>query len=306
MPAQAGIQVALALLLVAPRLHAAPAESSAARDLTPALLWSLIPGGGHVYLGDVGTGVTYAALTTAFLAAGAEVQRRNDELDREDELNVPFVIGEKVWEYSIFTTSRAAAQRAGVDLRAERFDDTPTRTLLLAPFDPGQFLRLPVLGAALAGIAGAALSHDHAGGRLGDVARARMLGSDFDRDDATLLYTASALGVSLGAGVAEEALFRGVLQTVLQDRWGETGGLWAASGIFGAAHLAGADGELNVEGAAFAGAAGAYLGWLYNRDDNRLAGSIAAHFWYDFTLLATAWVLDPDDTPFGFGVDFEF
>ena len=251
-------------------------------------------------------GVTYATLTGVFMLTGAEVQRRNDELDRDDELNVPAAVGQKVWEYSIFTTFREAAKRADVDLRAKGFDDTPTASLLAAPFNPDQFLRLPVFGAALLGVAGAALAHDHEGGRLNDVTRARMLGSDFNRDEATALYAASAFTVSLGAGAAEEGLFRGVLQPILQDQWGRSAGLWATSGIFGAAHLGGGDGDFNVGGALFATGAGAYLGWLYNHDDNRLAGPIAAHFWYDFMLFATAWALDPDDTPFGFGVDFEF
>lgn len=280
-------------------------EPSLVRQMTPALLWSLLPGGGHFYLGDPVTGATYATLTGMFMLTGLEVQRRNDELERDDELNVPAAIGEKIWEYSIFTTFREAAKQADVDLRAERFDDTPTSSLLLAPLNPYQFFRPAVFGPALLGIAAASVAHDHDGGRLNDVTRARMLGSDFDRDDATALYMGSALMVSLGAGTAEEGLFRGVLQTILQDQWGRTGGLWAASGIFGAAHLGGGD-DLNVGGAMFATAAGAYLGWLYNHDDNRLAGPIAAHFWYDFTLFATAWALDPDDTPFGFGVDFEF
>jgi membrane protease YdiL (CAAX protease family) len=298
----------LLLLLAAPALHAADkADDPPPKRLLPAMLWSLLPGGGHFYLGDAPAGVAYAALTTAFLATGVEVQRRNDELGRDDEVNVASIIGEKVWEYSIFTTFRSAMAAEGVDLRAERFDDTPTATLLTAPFNPYQVARWEVFGAALLGAAGAAAAaHDREGGRLIDVERARMFGSTFDRDDATLLYGASALGVSLGAGTAEEGLFRGVLQTILQDRWGKTGGLWAAAGIFGAAHLAGADGELNVGGALFATAAGAYFGWLYNRDDNRLAGPIAAHFWYDFMLIGMSWVMEPDDTPFGFEVEFSF
>lgn len=297
----------MTLLVAAPASAAEPArEPSVARQMAPPLLWSLLPGGGHFYLGNTGAGVTYATLTGAFLLAGAEVQRRNDELDRDDELNVPSVVGEKIWEYSIFTTFREAATRAGLDLRAHGFDDTPTASLLAAPFTPREFTRLPVFGAALLGVAGAALAHDHDSGRLNDVARVRMLGSEFDRDDATALYAASSLTVALGAGAAEEGIFRGTLQPILQERWGRTGGLWATAGMFGAAHLGGGDDGVNLGGALFATGAGAYFGWLYNRDDNRLAGPIAAHFWYDFMLFATAWALDPDDTPFGFGVDFKY
>lgn len=275
--------------------------------MTPAMLWSLLPGGGHFYLGNTGAGLAYATLTGAFLLTGAEVARRNDELNREDEVNVASIIGEKVWEYSIFTTFREAANHSGVDLRANGFDDTPTHELLAAPFDWNQFTRWEVAGAALLGIAGAAIAaHDKDGGRLIDVERAEMFGSTFDRDDATALYGLSALGVSLGAASGEEGLFRGIAQPILQERWGRTAGLWAASGIFGAAHIVGVDGEPNVGGVLFATAAGAYFGWMYNKDGNRLAGPIAAHFWYDFMIFGASWVLEPDDTPFGFNVEFSF
>ena len=280
-----------------------------AREITKATLWALLPGGGHFYLGDPLTGTTYAALTGGLLLAGAEVSRRNEELDRDDELNVPSIVAEKVWEYSIFTTFREAAKQNGVDLRAERFDDTPTSTLLLAPFDPDQWLRPTVFGAALLGLAGAGLNaalDDEPTNQWQDIDRAYMLGSDYDRENATWLYGASTLGISLGAGVAEEALFRGILQTILQDQWGNSAGLWAASGVFGAAHLVGGDGGLNLGGALWATGAGAYLGWLYNHDDNRLAAPIAAHFWYDFMLIAGMWAFDPDDNPLGFDVKFQF
>jgi membrane protease YdiL (CAAX protease family) len=275
--------------------------------MLPAMLWSLLPGGGHFYLGDTAAGFTYAGLTAAFLAAGAEVQRRNDELDRKDEVNVSEIVAEKVWEYSIFTTFRSAAVADGIDLRASRFDDTPTSKLLLAPFDPDQFLRPTVFVPALLGIAGAALAaQDRQGGSVRDVTRARMFGSDFNRNDATGLYAASALTVSLGAGTAEEGLFRGILQPLLQERWGDRAGLWATAGTFGLAHIVAPDGGVNVEGVLFATGAGGYLGWLYDHDGDRLAGPIAAHFWYDFMVFATSWVMEPDNTPFGFKVDFAF
>ena len=264
-----------------------------------------MPGAGHIYLGDTGTGLAYAGLTAAFLAGGVEVQRRNDNLDRDDEVNVPALLADKVWEYSIFTTARSAMVKTGTDLRAERFDDTPTSQLLTAPFGR-QLLRPQVWGAGLLGVAvGAAAAHD-GDGHLSDVRRARMLGANYDRQEATVLYGASAFGISLGAGMAEEGLFRGMLQPVLQQRLGERQGFWVTAGTFGAAHLVGLDGGWNVGGAVWATGAGAYLGWLYEADDARLAGPIAAHFWYDFMLLATSWAMDPDNTPLGFDVEFRY
>jgi len=147
---------------------------------------------------------------------------------------------------------------------------------------------------------------DDGDGRLSDVRRVRMFGGTYDQDDANRMYTASALGISLGAASAEEGLFRGLLQPYMQHQLGERRGLWASAGAFGAAHLVGLDGGWNVGGAVWATGAGAYLGWLYEADDARLAGPIAAHFWYDFMLLATSWAMDPDNTPLGFDVEFRF
>ncbi len=308
-PAFAGMTLlALPVLTGAAEEPAQPAETAPdTRQLPNAMLWSLIPGAGHIYLGDTAAGLTYAGLTAAFLAGGIEVQRRNEDLGRDDdEVNVPLLLADKVWEYSIFTTAREALAVDGMDLRAARVDDTPTSELLSAPFSR-QVLRAPVWGAALFGVAiGALAAHGSDDGTLSDVGRARMLGASYDQDDANRLYTASAFGISLGAATAEEGLFRGLLQPYLQHQLGERRGLWTSAGAFGAAHLVGLDGELNVGGALFATGAGAYLGWLYDRDGARLAAPIAAHFWYDFTLLTTLWVMDPDNTPLGFDVQVSF
>ncbi|MGH8443116.1 MAG: lysostaphin resistance A-like protein [Nevskiaceae bacterium] len=277
------------------------------RNTRKAVLWSLLPGGGHFYLGDTTTGVTYAGLTAAFLLGGAEVQRRNERLDRDDdEVNVPYLLADKVWEYSIFTTTREALLADGVDLRRYRLDDTPTSELLAAPFSR-EALRPQVWGAALLGVGlGALAAHDREDGPLSDVQRVRMFGGSYEQDDANRMYVASAFGISLGAATAEEGLFRGLLQPYLQGLWGERAGFWAAAGTFGAAHVVGLDGGFNPAGVAAATAGGAYFGWLYERDGNRLAAPIAAHFWYDFALITTLWVVDPENNPLGFDVQFSF
>lgn len=284
---------------------ATAAAAEPAKSPNKALIWSLLPGGGHFYLGEVGTGLTYAISTAAFLGVGGEVQRRNDELGREDEYNAPSIVGEKIWELSFFTAYRSALAHDGTDLRTLGYDDTPTADLILAPFSYRNVLDPWVLGAGvLGGVLAAAGAEDNPRG-LGDVDRVGIWGRDYNARDGTAAYGASALAVSLGAGVAEEALFRGLLQTMLQDHWGQAAGLWAASGTFGAAHIVGPDGEPNVGAVLVTTAAGAYLGWMYNREGNRLAKPIAAHFWYDFMLMAVSWATDPENNALGVEVSFE-
>ena len=133
-----------------------------------------------------------------------------------------------------------------------------------------------------------------------------MLGADANWDYGTGLYAVDSFGLSLAAGVSEEALWRGTLQTEAEQAWGKFGGLTFAATTFGAAHLIDLNGHLNGEGVTEATVAGFYLGWLYQQDGHRLARPIAAHFWYDFSVMMTSFALDPKNNPLGVQVSWEF
>jgi membrane protease YdiL (CAAX protease family) len=85
--------------------------------------------------------------------------------------------------------------------------------------------------------------------------------------------------ISLSAGFGEEALFRAVLQSIL-NRWVT---LWAAlvlaSLVFGLLH------SITPTYAVLATLMGAYLGWLYIASGNLLV-PILVHALYDFVALA--------------------
>ena len=84
--------------------------------------------------------------------------------------------------------------------------------------------------------------------------------------------------VAVLAGLGEEALFRGVLQSAFAAAAGPGAGLAAASLLFGAAHL------LSRAYAALATLFGLYLGGLYLWSGNLLVPA-TAHAAYDFVLL---------------------
>jgi membrane protease YdiL (CAAX protease family) len=212
----------------------------------------------------------------------------------------------KGWELSVFTTYRSALTKSGYDLNAVHVDDTPVKNLLLAPFELQNISDPWVWGAALFGSFLAVLESSDQDKKFSDIERINILGDDANRAWGTGIYTANAFAISLGAGVGEEALWRGVLQNQLENRYGEDNGLWAASALFGSAHLAGIDGSANVEGALFATAGGYYLGSLYQRSGYQLAKPIAAHFWFDFAAIVTAFLTDPENNPFEVDVSYEF
>jgi membrane protease YdiL (CAAX protease family) len=90
--------------------------------------------------------------------------------------------------------------------------------------------------------------------------------------------TAQLLVISILAGIAEEALFRAVIQSALEQPLGRNGALLVASIIFGCAHL------LNWSYGLLSCLAGLYLGGLWLGTGNLLA-PIITHALYDYLAL---------------------
>lgn len=84
--------------------------------------------------------------------------------------------------------------------------------------------------------------------------------------------------LALLAGVAEEVLFRGVIQVGLARAFSPAWALLAASSLFGLAHFA------SAAYAVLAGVVGAYLGALFLLQGNLLV-PVVAHALYDFVAL---------------------
>ncbi len=103
---------------------------------------------------------------------------------------------------------------------------------------------------------------------------------------------------------AEELFFRGVLQSELARRHGETWGWLEGSLLFGASHAPNAwqlpeeqRRDYLVYGLPIITSIGAYLGYLYKESGYSLAPPTAVHFWYDFLLSATFFTIDPQNSP---------
>jgi hypothetical protein len=87
------------------------------------------------------------------------------------------------------------------------------------------------------------------------------------------------VAISLMAGIGEEALFRGVIQTALAGRLPVWSAIAITAVLFGVVHWATAIYAL------LAGLIGAYLGLLYHLTDNLLA-PIVTHALYDLAALS--------------------
>lgn len=303
-----GIRNVVAVILVLALSSPTLAESvpSQGERLQSALLWSLLPGAGHYYLDEPDAGAAYAGTMLPLIGAGIWLNERNHELDREDEVNTFWLLAAKEWELSLFTTYRSALRSESRDFRAARVDDTSVRDFFLSPFRKEQYSDPMVILAGLLGIAAAVYDSRNSEHNLMDVSRIGILGADANREWGSTFYGVDALGLSLTAGVSEEALWRGLIQNEMELSFGRRCGLGSTAALFGAAHVVDLDGKLRGERVVPATIAGFYLGYMYQKNEHRLAKPIAAHFWYNLTVMMTAFTLDPKNNPLGVQVSFGF
>ena len=256
-------------------------------------LVDILPGAIQFVDGRPGEGVFFLGGTAALggWALWAEGRRRTGEL------NAPLVYAQQFWVAGLCDGENRRAPGHG--------DPSPLSSLVLAPFRPSAAFDPWVLAFVGAGTGlNVWLARREHGEGFRRISRINYLGGSWGRDEGTAVYGSYWVPISLGAGVSEEMLFRGLLQTRWEERYGTVPGWFMASGLFGAAHLTRLDDREALLNAGFAAVAGLYLGWRYRDEGYRLEKPIAAHFWFDVAAGVTAFVWDPLNNPLGARITF--
>jgi hypothetical protein len=308
--------------VVTARLHRAEPRSTEEMEARIAVdhracspgLGLLFPGLAQLCLRRTGTGAVMASLAAAEIGTAIAAGVETGDVDHP-AVALPLVAVQDLWVYGV-VDALITRQVADGELYAPR--DTPA-DLVAAPLNL-QVMKRPAVwaGLAVALAAGIGVSfaivdddEDFDPDRAGD--DPNLFG---ERVDAAYGYP---LGFAAGAGlfshvaIAEEALFRGYVQSSMARARGETLGWVGASLLFGAAHIPNAfllaeedRAEYLLYGLPVITAAGFYMGWLYRESDYSLAPSTAVHFWYDLLLTSTFFVLDPESSLFSARLSFPF
>ena len=241
---------------------------------TAAFLSAILPGWGQATQGDYATAAAHFGIFASSLYAGLYYQRKpdylkddvrysggNTEYTNQTTLRSDFGlrVATDTALYSSFAAYRDGRAR---DTRAYR-TPAPKETLselAVAPFS-WEFLSRPTTFIPLA-IQAWAASRDRYG-----IYRA----SDVSQRD----LHAYNLAANEFTAVGEEGFFRGFLNNELSDRWGNGWGLAGSSAVFGLAHT----GQGNTANVFQAAAAGAYLGWVQQRNDFQIGEGVAIHYW---------------------------
>jgi membrane protease YdiL (CAAX protease family) len=280
---------------------------------TAGALSLLCPGCGHFYLGDP-VGLAYLVPSVALVGGGvALLSGETVSLSgASSSAKVPVALalatmGQNLWFYSIFDAYRDARVARGdegyrIPITHESLDD-----LFTAPFRPS-VLKSPWFWAGVPAMLALGIGISYVAERddsgaptpptIFDVDKVNVMGKSFSPGAGYALGSGFFAVLFSSVGVGEESLFRGVIQTELEERWGLPG-IAVASAIFGAIHVT------NFQDAKTAAIAvptlsvlGGVLGMAYHSSGHKLATSVAMHFWYDTLLSMAAFAVDPQNQPF--------
>lgn len=276
----------------------------------------LCPGCGQLYLGE-SEGAAYLGTAAALVGTSIALLRGQDQVSLDEParsarvpLAIPLLItAQNLWFYSIFDAYRDARVLRGDEGYRHPITRESLGELASAPFQP-KVLASPWVwgGVPLALGAGIFVSWLASRGdtsgeprpTIFDVRRVNVLGHDFSRGAGFAAGAGYYAAMFVPVGVGEEALFRGMIQTELEERFGTWGGLAAASVIFGGVHVLNFvdDPKTAALAVPVITVLGSSLGLAYQRTGHKLKTSVAMHFWYDFLLSTVAFAADPAHQPF--------
>ncbi len=309
-----GVPIRQARLPAGPSL--APPPPSAEEARVAAAGWScpewvvpLFPGVPQACGARPGEGVALAAVAGFDIAAGVALAVRYPGalaagLDGGGAgALVPWIGLQDVWGYSLARHAMDGQLAAGLPyVPQDRLGE-----LVFAPFNPRVLVRpavvVPTLALAAAGVAYGVALGDPTGF---SAARPNVFGASPPPGVGWTVYGASAVVLFEHVAIAEEAIFRGLLQSgLVRGTRSEVGGWALGTVVFGASHSLNAlllppdeRAQYLVYGVPFITAVGGVIGGVYAVEGYSLAPPVAMHFWYDVVVSGAAAVAVPGDTLF--------
>lgn len=272
--------------------------------------WTLfVPGASHFLEQHYIRGAAFAAAEVGGITLGLVYDSKLQGSSSSPYYNFPLLMGMQAYNIDMCNVMHNWMTVAKYRHPELKFDPISFNQLLLAPFKPRNVF-CPLTGGFVLVAIAELLLDTHGARSINKVNQMYFMDRYIDRNPALAAYGAVSLATSYGAGVSEEYIFRNSFMPIWDWKYGQKKGLAYSSLFFGAAHLSNLMFETQPDYRAAlmqfveASIAGWVLGRNVQRNGYQIGQAVAAHAWYDFTLMLGSFLLDPENNVFGVNVKF--
>jgi len=293
-------------------------NSSYAQDFTkivkPKLYprWAIItPGGTSFHDKKFIRGALFAASEIGAVGLGIAYKDQLESNSSTPYHNYPLLLGMQIYTYDKCDVFRNIMELNKYYRPGFKYDDIETNKLLIQPFKPENIFTPITGGFVLVALVELYFEGKNAKHSFNDVNQMYLLNHYADRNQALAALGAVSLGASMGAGITEEYTMRNMIMPLWDYKYGQKKGLWYSSIFFGAMHFPNVlfadkpDYKMALLQVAEATLAGYFLGKDVQNRGYKIGPAIAAHTWYDFTLMLGSFLVNPKENVFGVNVTFK-
>jgi len=273
--------------------------------------WTLyVPGASYFYQGKIIQGSIFSTLEIGGVYLGIKYDKNLNNNSSTPYYNYPLFIGLQAFQTEKLSNFKNQLELIKFYSPDFKYDDLSEKDLYLAPFKIKNIITPTMGGMLLLAAAFLGIEKYNETKRFSDVDKMYFINRYIDKNQGLAVFGATSLAMSWSAGVGEEYIFRNWAMPLLDYKYGQRKGLIISSAIFGGVHFSNllfAD-KPDYKSAFIQVGEATIVGYFLGRDVQRrgykIGPAVAAHMWYDFTLMLGSFLINPKNN--FLGVDLKF
>lgn len=302
--------VLFSLILISGVLNA-QTDSSVQKKLIVYPNWTLyVPGGTHFKDNRIVEAIIFSGTTIGGITLGIIYDNKLKSNSSTPYYNFPLLLGMEAYNIDKCDWLQNRLEILKYHQPDFKYDPIKFNDLLKAPFQPKNIFT-PITGGLFI-VALAELYFERGSNQsFKDIDKIYVVDHYANKNSALAIYGATSIGASFGAGIGEEYIFRNTFLPIWDYRYGQKKGLIYSSLLFGSMHFGNLlySNRPDYKAAVFQAGEASILGYFLGRDvQNRgynIGPAVAAHMWYDFTLMLGSFLIDPKNNYLGVNMKFK-
>ncbi len=278
----------------------------------PLPYWTFwVPGASYFHQGKIIQGSIFSTLEIGGIYLGIKYDRSLKNNSSSPYYNYPLFLGLQAFQTEKLTQFRNQLEIIKFHNPDFNYDESSEKDLYLAPFKARNILTPITGGMVLLAAAFLGIEKYNEVNRFSDIDKMYFLDRYITRNQGLAVFGSTSLGMSWSAGVGEEYICRNWLMPLLDFKYGKKKGLIFSSAIFGGAHFSNVlfadkpDYKSALLQVGEATIAGYFLGRDVQRRGYDIGPAVAAHMWYDFTLMLGSFLINPENNFLGVNLKFK-